>query len=65
MKKIHIYTLLLFLVSSCSKFLDEKPDQKLSTISSLEDCQALLDRTLYVNGRGSGALEAAADNKIS
>ncbi|MBU7569885.1 MAG: RagB/SusD family nutrient uptake outer membrane protein [Flavobacterium sp.] len=62
MKKIHIYTLLLFLVSSCSKFLDEKPDQKLSTISSLEDCQALLDRTLYTNERGSGALEAAADN---
>jgi hypothetical protein len=52
----------ILLLISCSKFLDEKPDQKLSTISSLADCQALLDRRVNINGRGSSALEAAADN---
>lgn len=62
MKKSIIILSVLLLNLSCSKFLDEKPDHKLSTISTIEDCQALMDRRLYVNGRGSGALEAASDN---
>lgn len=62
MKNSIIYLIVILLNVSCSKYLDEKPDRKLSTISSLEDCQALLDRRIYINGRGSGALEAASDN---
>lgn len=62
MKRYFLYILIILLAASCSKYLDEKPDEKLSTINSIEDCQALLDRRVYVNGRGVGALEAAADN---
>lgn len=46
MKKIVLYTasLLLFSLTACSRFLDEKSDQKLTTPVTLEDNQALLDR---------------------
>lgn len=59
------YTILFSLslvFASCSKYLDEKPDEKLSAINSLEDCQAILDRSLYVSRFGIGSLESSADN---
>lgn len=62
MKNISFIILLMLSIASCSKFLDEKPDEKLSTISSLDDCQAILDRNLYVNKFGVGALESSSDN---
>ncbi|WP_290796235.1 RagB/SusD family nutrient uptake outer membrane protein [Flavihumibacter sp. UBA7668] len=61
MKYIILFILSLFLLS-CSKFLNEKPDEKLSAINSLEDCQAILDRNLYVSKFGIGAMESSSDN---
>lgn len=61
MKYIILFSLSL-VFASCSKYLDEKPDEKLSAMNSLEDCQAILDRYLYVSAFGIGAMESSADN---
>lgn len=61
MKYIILFSISL-VFASCSKYLDEKPDEKLSAINSLEDCQAILDRNLYVSRFGIRALESSADN---
>ena len=47
---------------SCSKYLDEKPDQKLAVPSTLKDFQAILDYYSRVNQFSPGAGEASADN---
>lgn len=62
MKKSFLFLPIFIFVVSCSKFLDKKPDMKLSDVNSLEDCQALLDRNLYLNQSGVGAMEESADN---
>lgn len=51
--------LLLVLLSSCNKFLDEKPDQALAIPSTLKDLQALLDfHTPYVSSPVSGEISS-------
>lgn len=47
---------------SCSKYLDKKPDQKLTVPSTLKDFQAILDYYLRVNQFSPGAGEACTDN---
>ena len=48
-------------LSSCKKYLEERPDKKLVVASSLTDLQGLLDYYSWVN-KGFGSGEAAADN---
>jgi hypothetical protein len=60
MKQILIL-LLICSVTSCKKFLDEKPDKKLVTPSTLSDLQAILDNTL-INRNDPYSPEMSADN---
>ncbi|MBT2563754.1 RagB/SusD family nutrient uptake outer membrane protein [Pedobacter sp. ISL-68] len=64
--KPNIYTLtailLLSIAMGCKKFLDEKPDQKLSTIQTLGDMQALLDNYPHMNQSDPSMGESCADN---
>lgn len=53
---------LILCLFSCSKFLDKKPDQKLTTPSTLKDFQAILDYYARINQFSPGAGEASADN---
>lgn len=59
-----LITLVLALpvLSGCKKFLDEKSDKQLNTISTLRDLQGLLDRDPVVNGLSVAGLEASCDN---
>jgi tetratricopeptide (TPR) repeat protein len=66
MKNIPLYLLLLTVISvssSCSDFLNEKPDKNLVNPSTLEDFQALLDNSPIMN-TGTGHLlgEISGDN---
>jgi len=47
---------------SCKKFLDEKPDQRLTTPSTLSDLQGLMDNYNFLYTVGYGAGEASADD---
>ncbi len=49
-------------ITSCSKYLDKKPNQKLTTPSSLEDLSLLLDNYSHMNGNYPAAGEECADN---
>ncbi len=49
-------------LASCKKYLDEKPNQKFTTINSLEDLQALLDANGSVNEWDPLVGEASSDN---
>jgi tetratricopeptide (TPR) repeat protein len=51
-----------FFLSSCSKFLEEKPDKSLVIPSTIEDMQALLDNSGVMNYIYPSVLEIAADN---
>ena len=52
-----------FLLSGCSKsYLEAKPDKKLVLPSTLQDLQALLDNTTYMNSAWPSAGEIEADN---
>ncbi|WP_140937975.1 RagB/SusD family nutrient uptake outer membrane protein [Sphingobacterium lumbrici] len=60
---INIFILFVFMASSCSKFLDEKPDQSLSQLTKLSDCQSLLDAVTYINfSRFPSLLELGTDD---
>lgn len=45
--KILFCCLAIILSASCKKYLDEKPDQRLSTPDTLDDLQALLDNPFF------------------
>jgi len=47
---------------SCKKYLDAKPDQSLSTISTLYDMQSLLDDYLRLNNQTVAAAVIASDD---
>lgn len=51
-----------FLLGSCKKYLDLKPDQSLYVPSTLTDCQGLLDNYIVMNSSYPANGEAAADN---
>lgn len=52
---------LLFLQSSCKKYLDKKPVDNLAVPSNLQDLQAILDNQV-ANTHSPGFLELVADN---
>ncbi len=52
----------LNMITSCSDFLDEKSDTMLSTPETLEDNQALLDRTYNVTANNSISGEISSDD---
>lgn len=62
--KLNILTLLIIgiVLTSCSKFLDLKPDAKMRVPASLEDAEALLNDRSTMNTAYSSIPEAAADN---
>lgn len=57
---LQLFCYLLF--TSCQKFLDAKPDKKQVVLSSVEDCQALLDDYRTMNASFPFDGEVAADN---
>ena len=54
--------LLIFALSGCKKFLDEKPNQSLATIETLQDMQALIDNSALMNYTDAAMGEAYGDN---
>jgi starch-binding outer membrane protein, SusD/RagB family len=71
MKKNKIITHLLIVLllsicfgnTACKKYLDKKPDNQLAVPNKLEDLQALLDFSLYMNAQQSPAFgESSADD---
>lgn len=54
--------LILFSLSGCKKFLDEKSDKKLLVATTLPQLQSLLDDYTYVNSSYCAAGEISADN---
>lgn len=58
-----IFCWLVLLLGSCSKFLEEKPNQQLVIPTTLTDVQGLLDNYEKLNMQSDcSALEASADN---
>lgn len=53
---------LLFILSGCNKFLEEKSDKKLAVPHTLEDLQALLDDVIYVGGQTASESEVSTDD---
>jgi len=64
MKKISVSILLsaILTFASCKKYLDAKTDLSLSTLSTSEDLQSLLDHYSYVNNQDPNSAEINADN---
>lgn len=61
--KTTIYSLMLLLsFTGCKKFLDAKPDQRLATIASIKDMQALLDDYATLNYSDPAMGEVYGDN---
>ncbi|MEJ8841493.1 RagB/SusD family nutrient uptake outer membrane protein [Lacibacter sp. H375] len=61
--KSFLYLLLILSISSCKKYLDKKPDDKLAVPTKLQDLQALLDQSQYMNIQQSPSFgEASADD---
>ncbi|MCW2263750.1 MULTISPECIES: RagB/SusD family nutrient uptake outer membrane protein [Sphingobacterium] len=52
----------LLLFMSCDKFLDAKPDQKMTIPNNLADCDALLDNYSEMNSMFPSSGEAATDD---
>lgn len=59
---ITLYFLLIFTLTSCEKFLDEKPDDKMTTPETKSDLWALLDNSTIMNSRCPIFDEVSADN---
>jgi tetratricopeptide (TPR) repeat protein len=57
-----IISLVLTTFSSCKRFLDLKPDKRLTVPTSLKDLQALLDNKRIMNTSATSYDEASADN---
>lgn len=53
---------LAFTTLSCKKFLDEKPDKKLTTPMSYKDLQLILDNEAFFNNNYPSCGEVASDN---
>lgn len=55
---------LLFLIPllSCKKYLDEKPDKKIATPTTLSDLEGIIDYYFGMNARYPAAAEVSADN---
>lgn len=49
-------------IISCSKYLDEKPDNQFATLDKLQDIQAFLDNDRILNTGVPNLLEVGADN---
>lgn len=65
LKYIHRTFWILFLTAStisCEKYLDAKPDKKQVVPKTLQDCQALLDYSAFMNESYPGLPELLADN---
>jgi hypothetical protein len=60
--KIGIFCFILFLQSSCKKYLDEKSDKSLVVLKTLSDLQALLDDNFLMNSSTPGFGEASTDD---
>ncbi|WP_316831445.1 RagB/SusD family nutrient uptake outer membrane protein [Pedobacter aquatilis] len=60
--KTAILLLLLATGLGCKKYLDEKPDQKLATIQTTDDMQALLDYYLKMNFADPSVANACVDD---
>lgn len=61
--KATIYSLLVIITfAGCSQFLDAKPDQRLATISTIKDMQALLDDYATLNNSDPAMAEVYGDN---
>jgi len=63
-QSIQVIAILLtfFLLSSCKKFLDEKPDKKLVVPSTLRDLQAILDYSAFMSTLEPTAGEVSTDD---
>lgn len=61
-RNIYILIGVLLYGTSCSEFLDVKPDQKISTITTSDDLLALMSNSSIMNTGYSGLSEIAADN---
>lgn len=61
LNKVILYICMLQLIS-CTKFVDIKPDKKMTVPTSLEDCEALLDDRNTMNARYPIAGEVGSDN---
>jgi tetratricopeptide (TPR) repeat protein len=61
-KFLFAFTIILMLVSGCEKFLEEKPDQKLTTINTIQDLQSLLDYDNYILQREPSYGQISADD---
>lgn len=68
MKKILLYVMAAYIFMgsnmACKKFLDAKPDQKLATIETAADMQAVLDNFNVMNYTDPAMGEACADNYL-
>lgn len=51
-----------FIITSCKKYLDTKPDQKLTVPTTVQDLQSLLDNYLSVNQKDPYAGEVSSDD---
>lgn len=62
--KINIFIFLfsLLIIMGCKKYLDAKPDKQLTTPSSIDDLQALLDNSSLLNEKDPAASEMSSDN---
>lgn len=60
--KILFIAILTVVLSGCEKFLAEKSDKKLSTPTTIEDFQSLLNDFSYVNGNFCSLGEASSDD---
>lgn len=59
--KTLLILILILPVISCKKYLDKKSDETLTTISTSDDLQSLLDLYLLVNYNDPGSAEESAD----
>ncbi len=57
-----VLMLMAILTSSCKKYLDEKPDQKIATPTTLSDLEGIIDYYFGMNARYPAAPEVSADN---
>lgn len=64
MRTLQITLLLLSVLqlAACNKYLDEKPDLKLSVPTTLAELQSLLDNDNYMNNRDAAFGEISADD---